>query len=93
MKIVWVKCEITIPVSVPENDYDEFFDIEENHCPGTGIVGTMIDNLLAYSDKESTCWACTAKGENTIVCEPENADELLRFYKERNLLKEFDRVK
>ena len=66
--IIMVRCTFVIPVEVPDDpDYDVHFDIEENHCPGTGRVGAALDKLIEESDKNSICWACSVQGENKIV--------------------------
>lgn len=70
MKIITVKCTYEIDVEV-EDEYVEdgfmYFDIEENHCPGTGIVGAAFDKKREEHDETSTCWACALKGENKII--------------------------
>lgn len=66
-KKILVRCTIYVPVEVPDNpDYDMYFDIEDNHCPGTGLVGAALENLIEESNKNSTCWACP-HGKNEIV--------------------------
>ncbi len=67
MKIkVW--CSYTIEVDVPDAaDYDAQFDIEENHCPGTGRVGAAFEAHKARCDAASVCWACGLDGKNEIV--------------------------
>lgn len=66
-----VKCTFTIPIQVPDDYYnDEFtpeFDLEDNHCPGTGLVGAAIDNLIKKHDTQNTCWACSVGGKCEIV--------------------------
>ena len=67
-KTIMVQCSFTIPVEVPDNDdYDAFFDIEENHCPGTGIVGGALMEHIKKHDESNTCWACALNGKNEIV--------------------------
>lgn len=67
-KIIKVKCTFTIPIEVPDDpEYDEMFDIEENHCPGTGLVGSAIDAHIKKHDEQNTCWACALGGTNEIV--------------------------
>lgn len=69
MKKIKVKVTFTIPVEVPDDveGYDEVFDIEENHCPGTGIVGMAIDQHIKEFGKNSMCWACALDGKCEIV--------------------------
>ncbi len=67
-RTILVKCTLIVPVSVPDDaDYDATFDIEENHCPGTGLVGTAIDKVRKVCNQAGTCWACVFKGKNQIV--------------------------
>ena len=68
MKKIQVKVTFTIPVEVPDDeDYDASFDIEENHCPGTGLVGMAIDKAIEEGNKNGICWACKLGGKNEIV--------------------------
>lgn len=67
MKLL-VKCTLIVPVEVPDDpDYNVHFDIEENHCPGTGFVGAEIDKIMSDADKKSICWACNLQGKNEIL--------------------------
>lgn len=69
MKTINVEVTFTIPVKVPDDDpkYDVYFDIEENHCPGTGRVGTAIDKHIKDHEKCKSCWACALGAKNKIV--------------------------
>lgn len=68
MKIIHVKCTLIVPVEVPDNEeYDEVFDIEENHCPGTGLVGVAIDKIIKECDKNGFCWGCNLNGKCEII--------------------------
>lgn len=68
MKKINVRVTFTIPVEIPDDkNYDEIFDLEENHCPGTGIVGAAIDKHIKQFDKDNFCWACALNGKNEIV--------------------------
>ena len=52
MKTIQVQCTLVVPVEIPDDeDYDEVFDIEMNHCPGTGIVGAAIDEAIRRGDE------------------------------------------
>lgn len=65
---VKVQCSYTIEVDVPDDaDYDVLFDIEENHCPGTGIVGAALETHRAVCDAKQVCWACALSGKNKVV--------------------------
>lgn len=65
---IQVKCTFIIPVEVPDDpDYPLQFDIEENHCPGTGLVGAALMEHIAKHEEASTCWACALQGECEIV--------------------------
>lgn len=69
-----VKCTIIVPIEVPDDpDYNMFFDIEDNHCPGTGIVGAKIDEVMERCREKSICWACNLQGKNEIIKESEKS--------------------
>lgn len=69
MKIL-VECKLLVEVEIPDDpNYDMHFDIEENHCPGTGIVGAAISEMMRKCEENSVCWACNFQGENKIVVE------------------------
>lgn len=62
-----VKCTFTIPVEIPDDpEYDMCFDIEDNHCPGTGLVGAAIDKHIKEFDEKGMCWACALQGKCEI---------------------------
>ena len=68
MAIVYVHCSFTIPVEVPDDpEYDPVFDLEENHCPGTGRIGQALDKHIERCDAAGICWACNLGAENKIV--------------------------
>lgn len=72
MKTIHVRCSFILPVEVPDDpEYNEVFDIEENHCPGTGIVGAALTAHIKDYDKKGYCWACALKGKNEII-DPED---------------------
>lgn len=76
-RTIYVRCTFTIPVEVPvDPEYNAKFDIEENHCPGTGRVVAALDKLREQFDSESVCWACNLDGKNEIIDAP--SDELRR---------------
>lgn len=71
-KTILVECTLIIPVEVPnDEEYDMYFDIEENHCPGTGYVGTALEKHIDEFNENGFCWACALKGECKIVEENE----------------------
>src|ERR1041384_8004924 len=60
MKLV-VKVTLFVEVEVNEGnhpDYDAEFDIEENHRPGTGVVGAAIEAAIRKADADRVCWGC-----------------------------------
>jgi len=70
MKKIKVKVEFIIEVEIPDNDdYNPYFDIEENHCAGTGIVGSTLESLISYHDKNDTCWACSLEESKCTIVE------------------------
>lgn len=67
-KTIVVRCTIDVPVEIPDSeDYDAYFDIEENHCPGTGLVGSAIEALMERHHETNTCWACAVNGKCEII--------------------------
>jgi hypothetical protein len=64
MKKIIVRCTLEIPVEVPDDeDYDMFFDIEENHCPGTGLVGAALKRHIEDCEEKNVCWGCPGSNE------------------------------
>lgn len=63
-----VKVQVTlfVDVEIPD-DANARFQIEENSCPGTNVVGAAILAAIEQGDETSTCWACTLGGENKII--------------------------
>lgn len=68
MKVL-VKCTFTIEVEVPDNHHDPKFAIEENGCPGTGLVGVAFAKHLEAHESKMTCWACALQAKCEIVSE------------------------
>jgi len=68
MRNILVQCKVYVQVEYPDDATNEFikFDVEENHCPGTGRVGAALDELIEQSDKHHICWACP-NGTNEII--------------------------
>ena len=67
-KTIRVRCTFVLDVEVPDHpDYDAQFDIEENHCPGTGSVGAALEAAIAFGREHGICWACPSGGKNEIV--------------------------
>ena len=67
MKVL-VRVTLVVELNLDES-YRENLDwtIEENSCPGTGVVGSAIDSAIAYGKDNCFCWACNLKGENKII--------------------------
>jgi hypothetical protein len=68
VRTLTVRCSFTVEIEVPDEwDLDQArFAIEENGCPGTGIVGAKLEEIMEEHRKNSTCWACAAQGTNRI---------------------------
>ena len=47
--------------------YNPHFDIEENHCAGTGIVSSTLEKLIKYHDKNNTCWDCSLEESKCTI--------------------------
>jgi hypothetical protein len=73
MSKIKVKCTLYVDVDYPDGIEDENgygnpqFTIEENSCPGTGIVGSEIARVMREQEKKSCCWACALNGTNEII--------------------------
>lgn len=61
-----VQCTYEIEVELSD-DVNARFIIEENGCPGTGVVGAALEELMEECDEEGICWACKLGGENRIL--------------------------
>ena len=48
-------------------EFTPYYHIEENHCPGTGVVGAKFDEVYEHGKENSVCWACNLQGENEII--------------------------
>lgn len=68
MKKIKVLCQVIVEVELSDEAYQRrHFIIEENGCPGTGVVGAAIDQAIADGDDTSLCWACKLSGNNMII--------------------------
>ena len=73
MKKYRVLCTFEVEVELPD-DCDAVFQIEENGCPGTGVVGNALYACMDECEPEgggAICWACKLNGKNTIIGEIE----------------------
>ena len=72
---VRVECRFIIEIDAPDEvldadglpEYPLYFDIEDNHCPGTGLVGAALDRVMERAEEEGWCWACALGGTCKIV--------------------------
>lgn len=91
MKTLIVECKyiLEVPWDTPEDWPDDHirFRIEENSCPGTGSVGSVLDDLMEVAQKNRICWACSVGGENKLLAiedrEPRNYVDEIQFKKEK----------
>jgi hypothetical protein len=75
VKTLIVECKFVIEVPWEEDlEHPEYssedhirFYVEENHCCGTGSIGSALDDLMEVADKNSICWACAVGGENKLL--------------------------
>lgn len=68
MRKVIVECTLRVEVERPGGDeVNDEFVIEENACPGTGVVGRAIMQAIADGVRNNECWACKLGGVNKIV--------------------------
>lgn len=68
-KTISVRVTMTIPVEIPDGleGYDEIFDIEDNHCAGTGLVGIAISQIIKECDSKGFCWGCAVDSRCEII--------------------------
>jgi hypothetical protein len=64
---VKVECRFVIEVEIDMPIEELEFYVEENSCPGTGRVGSALEEHMAAHEAASTCWACALQGENKIL--------------------------
>lgn len=65
MKRVLVKCVVFVEVELPD-DADETFVIEENGCPGTGVVLPALEALIEKQHLSGVCLMCAAGSHNVV---------------------------
>ena len=63
---VKVRCSFVVEVELPD-DANPYFEIEENGCPGTGVVGLAVDQLFERHNNSDVCELCAAQGENAVI--------------------------
>lgn len=75
MKVI-VKSILVTEIELPDDfdDHAVHFYVEENHCPGTGEVGNVIEVAIekAFEERErsggcSGCWACALQGKCEVI--------------------------
>ena len=61
---VTVQISALVTVVYPDgtDDHTILFDIEDNHCPGTGIVGLAVNNLFKKNEESDYCEWCNHGG-------------------------------
>ncbi len=68
MKRVKVLCSFFVEVEMTDDEYARrHFIIEDNGCPGTGVVGAAFEKAVEEHDEAGACWACALNGQNRIV--------------------------
>lgn len=68
MRKVKVLCSVIVEVELTEEQYaHRHFIIEDNGCPGTGIVGAELIKVIEESDEYGFCWVCKLSGQNRII--------------------------
>jgi GTP cyclohydrolase III len=69
MRIAIVKIEMAVPVVLGDDETTDAaeFDIEENHCPGTGRVELSLRSITKDFEDHGVCAACALGGDNKIL--------------------------
>jgi len=64
-----VRCSVVVEVDLHdvENEATARYLLEEHSCPGTGIVGSHIECVMASAAEGGYCWACRLQGRNEII--------------------------
>jgi len=67
-KKVKVMCTFFVEVELDEDEYKRrHFIIEDNGCPGTGVVWHELNKVMDECDEQGICWACMLGGQNRII--------------------------
>lgn len=67
MKVL-VQCKFQIEVEYPEEYRDEIeLIVKQDRCPGTGYLGSAIDDMIKLHHDRDTCWACGSQGQKKIL--------------------------
>jgi hypothetical protein len=75
-----VRCTLIVEIEAPDDpEYDAEWDIEENHCPGTGLVGSAIDAVMGEAEDKRVCWACNLQGKNEIIRDEPNVIDVVAY--------------
>lgn len=64
---VLISAVVTVEYSDDTDDHTIQFDIEENHCPGTGRVGSAVDKMIEEHETTGHCAWCNHQGTNKIM--------------------------
>lgn len=64
---VLVECSFQIEVEVDDKYSSVEFQIEDNGCPGTGVVNSKLMAHMADCEKRSICWSCALGGESKVI--------------------------
>jgi hypothetical protein len=65
---VKVRCTVYVDVEVPDHwTADDVAGHFEEACPGTGVIGRMIEDAMADGAKRSVCWACNLHGACEVL--------------------------
>lgn len=59
MRLARMRYTFEMDIPIPDDpDYDAEFDIDENHCLGTGRPGLAFDRMRDWFADRNGCWAC-----------------------------------
>ncbi len=69
MKTIRVRVSFEMDLELTDEEYEMRHTlIEENGCPGTGMVGAKLEAMIEDANERHVCWACgPANGENKII--------------------------
>jgi len=70
MAKVKVRCSYEVEIEVPDEwveDGHVFYYVEEHECPGTGLIGEQLYEMLDAGERDGICCFCGRNGENKVL--------------------------
>jgi hypothetical protein len=64
------KMRVVLEMTVPYDGWDDEnieFDVNENRCIGTGMVGLFLDQIHDWGEDTSSCWGCAIQKDMELL--------------------------